>query len=109
MTTNHETSIDQAFLRRLAFHVRVPMPDENHRELIWRSMLPEQADCETDLEFRKLAEEFEMSGGYIKNAMLRAAYLSADEGTRITNEQLWRAARAEYEAMGKLSFSRDAA
>jgi ATP-dependent 26S proteasome regulatory subunit len=104
MTTNHETAIDQAFLRRLAFHIRVPLPDEKHRELIWRSMLPAKADRAGDLEFNELARTFGMTGGYIKNAMLRAAFLSAEEGTSITNEHVWRAARAEYEAMGKLSF-----
>ncbi|MDQ3300248.1 MAG: hypothetical protein M3619_27015 [Myxococcota bacterium] len=44
-----------------------------------------------------------MTGGYIKNAALRAAYLAAHEGSAITMGQLMRAARAEYEAMGKLS------
>jgi hypothetical protein len=104
MTTNNETAIDKAFLRRLAFHVRVPMPDEQHRELIWRSMLPDRAERADDLDFSGLASGFEMSGGYIKNAMLRAAFLSAEEGQGITNEHLWRAARSEYEAMGKISF-----
>jgi hypothetical protein len=109
LTTNHETAIDQAFLRRLAFHVRVPMPDERHRELIWGSMLPQQAERADDLDFEHLANEFVMSGGYIKNAMLRAAFLSVDEGSPISNEHLQRAARAEYEAMGKLAFSADTA
>ncbi len=104
LTTNHETAIDHAFLRRLAFHVRVPMPDERHRELIWNSMLPAKAQRASDLDFAPLANEFVMSGGYIKNAVLRAAFLSAEEGSAITNEHLWRAARAEYEAMGKISF-----
>lgn len=104
MTTNHETAIDHAFQRRLAFHIRVPMPDESHRELIWRSMLPEKADRTDDLDFAKLAANFEMSGGYIKNAMLRAAFLCAAEGTAISGAQLWRAAQAEYEAMGKISY-----
>jgi len=46
-----------------------------------------------------------MSGGYIKNAALRAAFLSAEEGGMITNEQLLRAARSEYEAMGKIAYA----
>jgi SpoVK/Ycf46/Vps4 family AAA+-type ATPase len=105
LTTNHETAIDEAFLRRLAFHVRVPMPDERHRELIWSSMLPQQAQRADDLDFERLASEFVMSGGYIKNAMLRAAFLSVDADSPISNEHLQRAARAEYEAMGKLAFT----
>ncbi|HEY5922168.1 MAG TPA: ATP-binding protein [Kofleriaceae bacterium] len=104
LTTNHEAAIDPAFQRRLAFHVRVPIPDREHRELLWRSMIPDRAQCAGDLDTAALAEQFVMTGGYIKNAALRAAYLAASEGGSITHEHLRRAARAEYEAMGKVSY-----
>lgn len=106
LTTNHETAIDPAFLRRLAFHIRVPMPDERERELLWRAMIPAKADRADDLCFERLASEFVMSGGYIRNAVLRAAFLSANDGGIITSAQLLRGARAEYEAMGKVAFQR---
>jgi hypothetical protein len=68
-------------------------------------MMPEKAPRAVDIDFAGLAHSFEMSGGYIKNAALRAAFRSAEEGGEITNEQLWRAARSEYEAMGKITFA----
>jgi hypothetical protein len=43
-----------------------------------------------------------MSGGYIKNAALRAAYLAAADGTVIEMHHLLRAAGAEYASMGKV-------
>ena len=104
LTTNHETAIDVAFRRRIALHVRFPLPDEGQREALWRALLPDLAETAGDLGFARLAREFEMSGGYIKNAILRAAYLAADEGTPISAPHLARAARAEYEAMGKVTF-----
>jgi hypothetical protein len=104
LTTNHETAIDPAFMRRLAFHVRVPMPDEQQREKLWRAMLPAAAEFEADLDVVGLAEDFEMAGGYIRNAVLRAAFMGASEGTRITNAHMSRAARAEYETMGKIAY-----
>ena len=104
LTTNHETAIDPAFMRLLAFHVRVPMPDEQYRAMLWQSMLPARAACADGLEFDSLAAEFQMTGGYIKNAVLRAAFLAADQDTPINNDHLRRAARAEYEAMGKVSY-----
>jgi SpoVK/Ycf46/Vps4 family AAA+-type ATPase len=105
LTTNHETAIDQAFLRRLAFHVRVPIPEERERELLWRSVIPDKAALARDVDFAGLARSFAMTGGYIRNAALRAALLCADECGAITNEHLWRAARAEYEAIGKITFA----
>jgi hypothetical protein len=104
LTTNHETAIDKAFQRRLALHVRVPMPDEEQRELLWRTMFPARAKRAQDLDLARLAAEFQMSGGYIKNAVLRAAYLAADEGGPIGDAHLRRAARAEYEAMGMVAY-----
>lgn len=103
LTTNHETSIDEAFRRRLAIHVRFPVPDEAHRDALWKAIIPERAEV-VALDFARLAREFAMTGGYIRNAALRAAYLAAEARSPITTELLWRAARSEYEAMGKLAF-----
>jgi len=102
LTTNHERSIDEAFRRRLAIHVRFPTPDADQREHLWRAMVPERARVAADVDFRQLADELAMTGGYIKNAVLRAAYLAVDEDAPISMAHLWRAARREYEAMGKL-------
>jgi SpoVK/Ycf46/Vps4 family AAA+-type ATPase len=103
LTTNHETAIDQAFLRRLAFHVRVPMPEEREREQLWRAMLPAAAPVTPGLDMSALARRFVMSGGYIRNAALRAAFMAADEGSVITARHLECAAKLEYEGMGKIA------
>ncbi len=108
LTTNHESAIDDAFRRRLALHVRFPVPDEVQREQLWKAMLPNKADVAPDLELAHLAREFEMSGGYIKNAVLRAAFLAADQGSAIAMAHLSRSARAEYEAMGKVAYQQTA-
>ncbi|MCX5743129.1 MAG: ATP-binding protein [Proteobacteria bacterium] len=108
LTTNHEAAIDPAFLRRLSLHVRVPMPDEEHREALWRAMIPPAAATAGDLDFTELANELAMSGGYIKNAAVRAAYLAAADGGPISMAHFERAARAEYEAMGKVAYRRAA-
>src|SRR6185436_7874214 len=36
LTTNHEAAIDEAFRRRIAVHVRFPLPDADERERLWR-------------------------------------------------------------------------
>jgi hypothetical protein len=104
LTTNHETTIDEAFRRRLALHVRFPIPDLDQRAALWRALIPAEAAIAKDIDFARLAHEFEMSGGYIKNAVVRAAYLAADAGCAIGMAQLLKAAHAEYEAMGKVTF-----
>ena len=105
LTTNHESAIDEAFVRRLALHVRVPVPDEEQRARLWSAMLPPEAPVAAQVEaaLAALARDFVMTGGHIKNAVVRAAYLAADDGSAITAGHLRTGARAEYEAMGKLA------
>ena len=102
LTSNHEANIDPAFQRRLSLHLRFEVPDEGERAKLWRAMLPEAAPVVENLDFTGLARRFEMSGGYIRNAALRAAFLAADEGTSISDAHLEHAARLEYEGMGKI-------
>ena len=103
LTTNHDPAIDEAFRRRLSVHVRFPMPDEEEREKLWHAMLPASAPVDADLEVSSLAKKFVMTGGNIRNAVLRAAFLAADANEMIGNYHLRQAAQLEYEGMGKLA------
>jgi len=87
LTSNHESNIDPAFQRRLSLHLRFETPDEDERAKLWLAMLPD-APVAPNLDFAGLARRFEMSGGYIRNAALRAAFLAADEGTPIGEADL---------------------
>lgn len=102
LTTNHDNAIDEAFRRRLSVHVRFPVPEVDERKRLWQALLPANAPVASTLRFEELAEKFVMSGGYIRNAVLRAAFLAADENAPISSVHLARAARLEYEAMGKV-------
>lgn len=102
LTTNHEPAIDEAFKRRLAVHLRFPLPDEGERRNLWKAMLPKRAPVEPRLDLESLAKNFVMGGGNIRNAVLRAAFLAADANENIGSYHLQQAAQLEYEAMGKL-------
>jgi hypothetical protein len=102
LTTNHENAIDEAFRRRLSVHVRFPMPEAEERKRLWQALIPKAAPTAQELCFDQLGETFVMSGGYIRNAVLRAAFLAADADTQIDAGFLLRAAQLEYEAMGKV-------
>ena len=53
-----------------------------------------------------LARKYQLSGGYIRNAVLRAAYLAADRDGAITSDHLIRAVTLEKERAGKLGDGR---
>ena len=101
LTTNFESSIDPALQRRLNFRIRFPEPEVDERAALWQKLLPPATGL-TDAPFLALAERFEMTGGYIKNAVVRAAVIAAREGRELTVDDLWSGAHAEYAEMGKV-------
>jgi hypothetical protein len=102
LTTNFATSIDPAFKRRLTYRVTFPFPDETMREQLWRTMIPSDTPVATDIDYADLARRFRMSGGYIRNAALRAAFFAAEDRTELSQSHIERAVRAEFKAIGKL-------
>jgi SpoVK/Ycf46/Vps4 family AAA+-type ATPase len=102
LTTNFEGSIDPALQRRLNFRVRFPEPELEEREQLWQRLLPPETGLHADAPFKKLAARFEMTGGYIKNAIVRAAVIAAREGRGMTVDDLWAGAHHEYAEMGKV-------
>jgi hypothetical protein len=103
LTTNFGNSIDSAFKRRLTYRVTFPFPDEEMREQLWRSLVPAQVPVAGTLDFASLAQRFRLSGGYIRNAALRAAFLAVEEGSSLTHEHIERAIRMEFREIGKLA------
>ena len=105
LTTNSGTSIDQAFKRRMSFRLSFPFPDEDTREQLWRAHLPADLPIAGPLALDALARKYQLAGGYIRNACLRAAFLAAQEETALHQRHLERAVTLEYAELGKLSSS----
>ncbi|HTJ41133.1 MAG TPA: ATP-binding protein, partial [Kofleriaceae bacterium] len=102
LTSNLEGSIDNALLRRLNFRIRFPEPEAEERVLLWQKLLPPETGLHAQVDFLALANKFEMTGGYIKNAVVRAAVIAARDGRVMTPDDLWSGAHHEYAEMGKV-------
>jgi AAA+ superfamily predicted ATPase len=78
--TNLAANFDPAFERRIRTHVLFEMPGEAERALIWRVQLhPARTPLAADVDFQVLARRYEVSGGDIRNAVLKAALAAAAE------------------------------
>ena len=85
--TNLAANFDPAFERRIRTHVLFEMPGVDEREQIWRvQMHPTLTPLADDVNFRELAEKHEVSGGDIRNAVLKAALAAASEPLRDTHK-----------------------
>ena len=102
LTTNLKHSIDKAFERRLSFKINFPFPEPEYRARIWQHLIPPAAPIADDIDFELMAAAFELSGGSIKNAMIRAAYRAAARSSKINMDDISAAAKQECAAAGKL-------
>ena len=81
--TNLAANFDPAFERRIRTHVLFEMPGVAEREQIWRvQMHPRLTPLAADVDFHRLAETYEASGGDIRNAVLKGAMAAAGEPGR---------------------------
>ncbi|CAB9508086.1 cycle protein 48 homolog AF_1297 [Seminavis robusta] len=102
--TNMKDAIDDAFFRRFRFVVSFEEPGLADREKIWKEMVPKACPLHSDVSFKELASRFELKGGEIRQALMRAATKAAlreDEAKRmIMMEDLIDACRQEQEKKG---------
>jgi hypothetical protein len=105
LTTNMEGSIDQAFKRRMTLRLQFPFPDEEMRVRLWKAHIPNELRERGAFDFEELARRFPLSGGYIRNSAVRAAFLAAQEDVPLSQDHLVRAIQLEYRELGKLSTS----
>ena len=94
LTSNMAQSIDPAFMRRLRFVARFPLPGAAERQRIWEGVFPADADC-LGIDHARLAR-LAIPGGVIRNIALGAAYRAAGAGCPIGMVQVLDAARAEF-------------
>jgi SpoVK/Ycf46/Vps4 family AAA+-type ATPase len=78
--TNLAANFDPAFERRIRTHVLFDMPGVEERSCIWELQIhPKKTPLGPDVDFRELAKRYAMSGGDIKNAVIKAAAAAAAE------------------------------
>jgi SpoVK/Ycf46/Vps4 family AAA+-type ATPase len=102
LATNLEQGIDEAFKRRVRFSILFELPEEAERKKLWISMFPPRVPLAPNIDWDMMAKRFEMAGGYIKKAALRAALIAAEARRPITTADLLEAARQEYREMGRI-------
>jgi len=103
LTTNNDQVMDTAFARRLTFHLKFAHPGTDERVLLWRAHLPPTVPLDDDVDLDWLATHYELTGGQVRQAALRAAVSALRAGRRaLAHDDLEVGARAIYAAAGRL-------
>jgi hypothetical protein len=101
LATNLRANLDEAFTRRLQFIINFPFPDDVYRLRIWQVLMPAGIP-KSDLDLSIMAKRFKLSGGNIRNIIVSAAYLAANDRGVLTMAHLMHGARREFQKMGRL-------
>lgn len=102
LATNLRNNIDDAFLRRIRFLLEFPFPDAANRCEIWQKCIPSNMPVDGEIDFIWLAERIKVAGGNIKNIVLNAAFLAAQQGEALAMQHLLSSCQQEYHKIGKL-------
>ncbi|MEH2364197.1 ATP-binding protein [Nostoc sp.] len=99
LTTNLQSNLDPAFMRRLRFVTQFSLPDAAHRAEIWQRIFPPDTPTE-GLNFERLAQ-LNAPGGNIRIIALNSAFMAADAQEPVQMKHILKATQTEYEKLGK--------
>jgi len=102
LASNLRGNLDEAFTRRLHFIVEFPFPEAVDREVIWKVNFPEETPLADDVDFKVLARRFRLAGGNIRNIIMAAAFLAAEDNESVSMKHLLHGSRREYQKIGRL-------
>jgi SpoVK/Ycf46/Vps4 family AAA+-type ATPase len=102
LATNLRQNLDAAFARRMRFIIEFPFPDEEYRRRIWEGLFPRQAPVSLGAgDLDRLSREIGLAGANLRNIALAAASYAASENAAIQMSHVLRAARREYQKLGR--------
>ena len=102
LSTNYYNNFDDAFVRRITYSVHLQQPDKETRYTLWTTILPKSAKLDKNVDFKFLADKFDLSGSNIKAILFNAAYMAGAENKPVGMKHIVRAMEFEFNKLGKL-------
>jgi AAA+ superfamily predicted ATPase len=103
LASNQRSHIDDAFVRRFQTMIHFPMPGAEERLALWAHACPKQIEIAPDIDWRKIAARYELSGASIMNIIHYCAVEAlADQSHALTLLRLEAAIHREYVKEGKV-------
>ena len=103
LASNQRSHIDDAFVRRVQTMIHFPMPGVEERFALWMHACPKQIEIAPEIDWRKIAARYELSGASIMNIIHYCAVEAlADRSHALTLPRLEAAILREYVKEGKV-------
>jgi hypothetical protein len=101
LATNLKSNLDEAFARRFQISIHFAPPDATQRERLWRESFGRHVPLSPAVDFRRIAEAYDLTGGQIINVVRHAAIMAAKHGTPVQPAALDAGCRRELQAVGR--------
>ena len=103
LASNLKTNMDDAFARRFQSIIFFPIPKPKQRIKMWENYFSKFLKLDENIDLKKIAEEYEITGGGIVNVLKYCAIQSAERNTNIVSpEALKEGIRKELLKEGKM-------
>lgn len=106
LASNYKKNIDEAFMRRIRYLIEFQLPSPEIRKDIWMSCFTDKVPLD-DIDFDYLANQFELSGGSIKNIVLNATFLAASQHKKVEMRHILESVKNENIKLSKVMLKQD--
>jgi len=69
LASNFKSNIDEAFMRRFQSVIHFPIPRPEERSRLWQGAFPEHIQLNSEVDFSKIAQRYELTGSNIMNVV----------------------------------------
>ena len=76
LASNFKNNIDDAFLRRFHNIIHFPLPGNSERLKLWQQSIPDSMKPDPEIDWKELAEKYQITGAEIVNVMYYATLKS---------------------------------
>ncbi|CAN5329601.1 hypothetical protein BH09BAC5_BH09BAC5_17820 [soil metagenome] len=90
LASNMKGNIDDAFMRRFNNVVHFPFPKADERQQLWKNAFSDKITFTDEVDLRKIAEKFEMSGGHIMNVVAWCSMMALEKNDYKISESMLR-------------------
>lgn len=102
LSSNLKGNLDEAFIRRLQSIIYFPVPDEQTRYRLWKSIIQGDKQLEDGIDLEKIAQDYKITGGAMINVIRYALLKSVNnKGQKIALKYLLEGIKKERQKEGK--------
>ncbi|WP_299885376.1 ATP-binding protein [uncultured Lacinutrix sp.] len=103
LASNFKNNIDDAFLRRFHNIIHFPIPGASERYKLWTQSIPQDMFLKTEIDWKAIAEKYEMTGAEIINVMYYASLRAyAKKSNALKLEDIYSSIKKEFAKQDKI-------